>query len=69
MKVVEARVTNNMLEVKINNTWLTTSLTCSENELLEYSNQANKDRVKQAIRLKEAGFSGDEVLEILGENK
>jgi len=69
MKIIEARVSNNILEVKLDSTWLNTGLTCNENELFEHTNQTNKDRVKQAIRLKEAGFSGDEVLDILGESK
>jgi hypothetical protein len=69
MKVIEARLINNLIEVKISDCWYNVNLTCSENELLEYNKQTNKDRVKQAIRLKEAGFSGDEVLDILGESK
>lgn len=66
MKIIEAKNDNGILEVKINNTWHTTNMTVNDNELIEYSN-STKDRVKQAIRLKEAGFTGKEIIDIIGE--
>jgi len=67
-KYVEARVNNGMLEVSFNDTdWFSTGLSCSELELKELPKTQNNNRVKQALKLKQAGFNGQEIIDIIGE--
>lgn len=68
IKYIEARISNGILEVMLNNIWMGAGLSCNETDLLEIK-ENKKDRVKQAIRLKESGFNGSEVIEIIGEIK
>jgi len=67
-KYVEARVTNGILEVSFDSqNWFSTAIGCIAEQLKELPKTKNNNRVKQALKLKQAGFNGQEIIDIIGE--
>jgi len=67
-KYVEARVFNGMLEVSYDGqNWYLTTLNWTEEQLKELTKTQNNNRVKQALKLKQAGFNEQEIIDIIGE--
>lgn len=67
MKYIEAQIINGMLEVKTNGSWKSTGWSAIESDFSEIKENSLKDIVKQAIKLKASGFTGQEIIAIIGE--
>lgn len=67
-KYVYARLNNGILEVSFNDiNWFSAGFSCQEVDLNELPQTKNNNRVKQALKLKQAGFNGQEIIDIIGE--
>lgn len=63
--LVQARITGGMLElVDTEGICFNTGFLMNEDMLKRYESTLNKDLVKKAIKLKESGFTADEIIEM-----
>lgn len=69
-KYIEIEVIGNSIDIKRkDNSYFGLGHPDDYNIIEMDNDKINKDRVKQSIKLKEAGFTIDEIIEIIGELK